>query len=63
MRDFLAKILPEAVMTHLLHLRPRAWAIVSAHMSALAVSRRPGQLQRELNEHDQENGGRGRQGH
>jgi 4-hydroxybenzoate polyprenyltransferase len=33
MRVFLARILPEAVMTHLLHLRPRAWVIVSAHMS------------------------------
>jgi len=33
MRKFFARILPETVMAYLLHLRPRAWVIVSAHMS------------------------------
>ena len=33
MRKFFAQILSETAMAYLLHLRPRAWAIVSGHMS------------------------------
>ena len=32
-RQFLSKILPASWMPYLLHLRPRSWAIVTAHMT------------------------------
>lgn len=32
-REFISKVLPESWVPYLLHLRPRAWPIVAAHMS------------------------------